>query len=89
MLHFNCACQFDISGDDSSEWLYIGTLLVDGLCSNHLSGPAADDRELINSRAVFISALITGMSNFMPFFFLFSGCEVKVFINTDWTFFTC
>ena len=55
---FNCAYQFDISGDVSSEWLYIGTLLVDGLCSNHLSGPAADDGELINSRAVFISALI-------------------------------
>ena len=46
MLHFNCACQYDISGDDSSESLYIGTLLVDGFCSNHLSGPAADDGEL-------------------------------------------
>ena len=59
---------FDISGDDSSEWLYIGTLLVDGFCSNHLSGPAADDGELINSRAVFMSALI--MSNLKAFFFL-------------------
>jgi len=87
VLHFNCACQFDISGDDSSEWLYIGTLLVDGFCSNHISGPAADDGELINSREVWISALI--MSNFKLFFFLFSGYEVKVFINTDWTFFTC
>ena len=87
MLHFNCACQFDISGDDSSEWLYIGTVLVDGFCSNHLSGPAAHDGSLINSGAVFMSALI--VSNFKPFFSRFSGCEVKVFINTDWTFFTC
>ena len=52
-----------------SDYIYVGTLLVDGFCSNHLSGPAADDGELINSRAVFMSALI--MSNFKPFFFPF------------------
>ena len=60
--------------------IIIGTPLVDVFFSNHLSGPAADDGELINLRAVFISALI--MSNFKPVF-LFSGYEVKVFINTD------
>ena len=90
MLHFNCACQFDISGKDSCEWLYIGTLLVDGFCCNHLSGPAADDGQLINSRAVFMCPLIIIMSKILSLFFsLFSGYEVKVFINTDWTFFTC
>ena len=68
--------------------IIIGTLLVDGLCSNHLSGPAADDGELINSRAVFISALI--LCQIVSLFFsFFSGYEVKVFINTDGTFFTC
>ena len=75
MLHFNCACQFDISGDDSSEWLYIGKLLVDGFCSNHLSGPAADDGSLINSGAVFMSALI--VSNFKPFFPFFLAVKLK------------
>ena len=28
---------------------YIGTLLVDGFCFNHVSGPAGDDGELIDS----------------------------------------
>ena len=37
--------------------------------SNHLSVPEADDGELINSRAVFISALT--VSNFKAFFFPF------------------
>ena len=49
--------------------------VIDGFCSNHLSGPAADDGELINSRAVFMSALI--MSNFKPFFSFFLAMKLK------------
>ena len=54
----------------------MGTLLVDGFCSNNLCGPACDDRELINSRAIFISALI--MLNLKA---LCSFLLPKIFLN--------
>ena len=44
---------------------YIETLLVDGFCSNHLSRPATDDGELINSRAIISAVMSQAFCSFL------------------------